>query len=109
MFRRRFFANGRLVVLENTSHLVPAEKSRELIFALVLAIAGELSALSLLIPQALFLIPLTRLPGFIWLIVAGLNSPVFARDQPTMPPYNHEPGLRLASPIQLRLSFCPRD
>jgi pimeloyl-ACP methyl ester carboxylesterase len=29
MFRRRFFANGRLVVLENTSHLVPAEKPRE--------------------------------------------------------------------------------
>jgi hypothetical protein len=43
------------------------------IFGLILAIAGELSALSLVIPQALFLIPLTRFPGFIWLILAGFK------------------------------------
>ena len=44
-------------------------------FGLVLAIIGELSVLSLVIPQALFLIPLTRFPGFIWLIAAGFALP----------------------------------
>ena len=42
---------------------------------LVLGIIGELSALSLIIPQALFLIPLTRFPSFIWLIIAGFRLP----------------------------------
>ena len=44
-------------------------------FGLVLAVVGELSALSLVVPQALFLIPLTRFPAFIWLIVAGFRLP----------------------------------
>jgi hypothetical protein len=44
-------------------------------FGLVLAVIGELSALSLVIPNALFLIPLTRFPGFIWLIGAGFALP----------------------------------
>jgi len=44
-------------------------------FGLVLAVIGELSALSLVIPKALFLIPLTRFPGFIWLIAAGFALP----------------------------------
>jgi hypothetical protein len=42
---------------------------------LVLAVAGELSWLNLVFPQALFLIPLVRLPGFIWLIAAGFALP----------------------------------
>jgi hypothetical protein len=41
------------------------------VFGLVLAIIGELSVLSLVVPNALFLIPLTRFPAFIWLIAAG--------------------------------------
>jgi hypothetical protein len=45
------------------------------VFGLVLAVTGELSALSLVIPKALFLIPLTRFPGFIWLIGAGFALP----------------------------------
>jgi hypothetical protein len=45
------------------------------VFGLMLAVAGELSALSLVIPKALFLIPLTRFPGFIWLIAAGFALP----------------------------------
>jgi len=45
------------------------------ILGLVLAVIGELSALSLVIPQALFLIPLTRFPGFVWLIAAGFKLP----------------------------------
>jgi hypothetical protein len=40
---------------------------------IVLGIIGELSALSLIVPQALFLIPLTRFPGFVWLILAGFK------------------------------------
>lgn len=52
-----------------------------IVFGLALGVIGELSALSLVIPKALFLIPLTRFPGFIWLIGAGFclsrrrNSP----------------------------------
>jgi hypothetical protein len=42
---------------------------------LALGIIGELSWLDLLFPQALFLIPLTRFPGFVWLVVAGLWLP----------------------------------
>ena len=45
------------------------------VFGLALGIVGELSALSLVIPQALFLIPLTRFPAFIWLIAAGFALP----------------------------------
>jgi len=45
------------------------------VFGLVLAVIGELSALSLVIPNALFLIPLTRFPAFIWLIGAGFALP----------------------------------
>jgi hypothetical protein len=45
------------------------------VFGLVLAAIGELSALSLVIPKALFLIPLTRFPGFIWLTGAGFALP----------------------------------
>src|SRR5260221_2559369 len=47
------------------------------VFGLVLAAAGELSWLHLLLfPKFLFLIPLTRFPGFIWLIAAGFAMPV---------------------------------
>jgi hypothetical protein len=45
------------------------------VFGLALTVIGELSVLSLLIPQALFLIPLTRFPGFVWLIAAGFALP----------------------------------
>jgi hypothetical protein len=42
---------------------------------LVLAVIGELSWLNLIAPQALFLIPLTRFPGFVWLIATGFALP----------------------------------
>jgi hypothetical protein len=45
------------------------------VLGLALAVIGELSALSLVIPQLLFLIPLTRFPSFIWLIFAGFKLP----------------------------------
>jgi hypothetical protein len=46
-----------------------------IVLGLVLAVAGELSWLTLVFPQALFLIPLVRFPGFIWLIAAGFAMP----------------------------------
>ncbi len=45
---------------------------------LLLAACGELSWFSLIIPKAAFLIPLTRFPGFVWLIAAGFMLPVTA-------------------------------
>jgi hypothetical protein len=44
-------------------------------FGLLLALAGELSWLNLVFPQVLFLIPLVRFPGFIWLIATGFALP----------------------------------
>jgi hypothetical protein len=41
----------------------------------VLAIAGELSWFYFVSPKVLFLIPLTRFPGFIWLIAVGFALP----------------------------------
>jgi hypothetical protein len=42
---------------------------------MALAVCGELSWLNLIVPQALFLVPLTRFPGFAWLIAAGFALP----------------------------------
>jgi hypothetical protein len=44
-------------------------------FGIVLGVIGELSSLSLVFPGALAFIPLTRFPGFVWLIAAGLKLP----------------------------------
>ena len=45
------------------------------ISGLVLGVIGELSFFSLTISGAVFLIPLTRFPSFLWLIAAGLMLP----------------------------------
>jgi hypothetical protein len=45
------------------------------VLGLVLAAIGELSWLSLIVPSALFLVPLTRFPAFVWLIAAGFALP----------------------------------
>ena len=45
------------------------------IFGLALAVCGEISWINLVVPGALFLIPLVRFPSFIWLIVAGFKLP----------------------------------
>ena len=42
---------------------------------LVIAAAGELSWFQIVFPKLLFLIPLTRFPGFLWLIAAGFLLP----------------------------------
>jgi len=45
------------------------------ILGLVLAAAGELSVFYFLNPKLLFLIPLTRFPGFIWIVAVGFLMP----------------------------------
>jgi hypothetical protein len=45
------------------------------ISGLVIAAIGELSWFDILVPKALPLIPLTRFPGFLWLIAAGFLLP----------------------------------
>jgi hypothetical protein len=49
-----------------------------IVFGLALGVIGELSFFSLVIPSALFLIPLTRFPSFVWLIFAGFKLPARA-------------------------------
>jgi len=46
-----------------------------IVLGLVLAAAGEVSSLHLAFPQLLFLIPLVRFPGFVWLIAVGFLLP----------------------------------
>jgi hypothetical protein len=46
-----------------------------IIMGLILAVFGELSWLDLITPKALPFIPLTRFPGFIWLIIVGFKLP----------------------------------
>jgi hypothetical protein len=46
-----------------------------IIFGLILGAIGELSFFSLGLPSAVFLIPLTRFPSFLWLIAAGFMLP----------------------------------
>ena len=45
------------------------------ILGLIVAVIGELSWFEMLTPNVLALIPLTRFPGFIWLIAAGFALP----------------------------------
>ena len=52
------------------------------ILGLVLALVGELSWLNIEFPQAVPLIPLTRFPGFIWMIAMGIALPSTRTRQP---------------------------
>jgi hypothetical protein len=45
------------------------------VLGLVLAVIGELSWFNLISLKVLFLVPLTRFPGFIWMIAAGFALP----------------------------------
>ncbi len=51
------------------------------VLGLLLAVVGELSAFVLISPKMLFLIPLTRFPGFIWIIAVGFAMPRSRRSQ----------------------------
>lgn len=46
-----------------------------MLLGLFLAACGELSVFHLIFPQLLFLIPLTRFPGFIWIIAVAFTLP----------------------------------
>lgn len=52
-----------------------------MILGLFLAACGELSVFHLISPQLLFLIPLTRFPGFIWIIAVAFAIPRFRREE----------------------------
>lgn len=59
------------------------------LLGIALGVCGELSWLNLILPKAVLLIPLTRFPGFIWLIAAGLLLPrrtSVGRGQPVQQP-----------------------
>jgi hypothetical protein len=64
------------------------------IAGIVLAVIGEFSFLSLAFPKLVFLIPLTRFPGFIWLIIVGFRMPVTAVEHKR--PEKNEPALMKA-------------
>lgn len=49
---------------------------------LAIAVLGELSWLEIMFPKLLLLIPLTRFPGFIWLIVVGFSLPSTIETRP---------------------------
>ncbi len=46
-----------------------------IVLGMILAVTGELSWFHLVSPKTLFLIPLVRFPGFIWLIAVGFALP----------------------------------
>jgi hypothetical protein len=50
-----------------------------MILGLILAACGVLSWLNIEFPRAVFLIPLTRFPGFVWMIAVGFALPTRAR------------------------------
>jgi hypothetical protein len=52
------------------------------ILGLILAAAGELSWFHLVAPKLLFLVPLVRFPGFVWLIAVGFLLPKVSRGTP---------------------------
>jgi hypothetical protein len=45
------------------------------VLGIAVAICGELSWLYMMVPSALPLVPLTRFPGFVWIIAVGLTLP----------------------------------
>ena len=52
------------------------------VLGMVLGVCGELSWLTFLFPHAVFLIPLTRFPGMVWMIAAGFLLPRTVKRQP---------------------------
>jgi hypothetical protein len=81
-------------------HLLPRWLT---VFGLVIAACAELSALSLLVPQLFFLLPLARLAGFVWMIVVGALLPKSrkARARPANTPESSAtPELGLAQGAQ---------
>jgi hypothetical protein len=55
-----------------------------IVLGLALAVAGELSWFHLISPAMLFLVPLVRFPGFIWLVAVGFSLPRTQRASPSV-------------------------
>ena len=53
-----------------------------MILGLFLAACGELSVFHLILPQLLFLIPLVRFPGFIWILAVAFALPRYRKESP---------------------------
>jgi hypothetical protein len=53
------------------------------VLGVAVAICGELSWLYFMTPGALFLVPLTRFPGFVWLVAIGLALPATRTENAT--------------------------
>ena len=53
-----------------------------MILGLFLAACGELSVLHIVFPQLLFLIPLVRFPGFLWIVAVGITLPKSRNPEP---------------------------
>jgi hypothetical protein len=53
-----------------------------MILGLFLAACGELSVFHFISPQLLFLIPLVRFPGFIWIIAVAFALPRYRKESP---------------------------
>jgi hypothetical protein len=45
------------------------------VWRIAMGVTGQLSLLSLIFPWAVYFVPLTRFPGFVWLIVCGFKLP----------------------------------
>ena len=84
---------------------------------IAIAIVGELSWFYLMIPDALPLVPLTRFPGFVWLIAIGLALPTsIETSSPTCREREHEScgarrvrGRRTADPERSHPPCHPAD
>jgi hypothetical protein len=73
-----------------------------MITGLAIAIAAELSWLSLITPAATWLVPLARFPALAWLVAAGALLPVERRSAPKPAPAGAEAGSALARPSPAR-------
>lgn len=55
-------------------------------FGLAVAAAAELSSLSIVLAAAMYLLPLARFTGFIWMVVAGATLPATRGNRAPRPP-----------------------
>lgn len=46
-----------------------------IVFGIVIGVIGLLSVFSLIITDAIHLVPLTRIPGYLWIMLAGFKLP----------------------------------
>ncbi|HWO12462.1 MAG TPA: hypothetical protein VNN80_23355 [Polyangiaceae bacterium] len=65
-----------LAIPTGLMRLVP---KRLAVVGVALGLCGVLSSASLVVPELLFLVPLTRFPGFVWLIWMGFAVPASRR------------------------------